>query len=256
MKIVLEKVKQSYGSHLVLNDISFTASSGEITALLGPNGCGKSTAIKTIAEILPLKEGSVLMDNQDIREIENAERAKLIGYVPQSFHYTPFTSVLETVLIGRRPYMSWTVTEDDLEVVDAAMKAMNVVDISERYVNELSGGQRQRVFIARAIAQNPSFFLFDEPTSSLDLKHQFETLETMKRIVHSNNSGMLIALHDLNLAVKFADRVVLLKDGKIYANGKPGDVLTPEAVRDVYGVESEIVTTEKGRYILSYEPTK
>jgi len=256
MKITVENVSQSYENHQVLKDISFTASSGEVTALLGPNGSGKSTLIKTIADILPLKKGKILMDNRDIKEIEKNERTRLLGYVPQSFHYTSFTSVLDTVLIGRRPYMSWKVSDEDLEAVDIAMNAMNVADLSERYINELSGGQRQRVFIARTIAQNPSFYLFDEPTSSLDLRHQFETLERMQKLVHENNSGMLIALHDLNLAVKFADYVILLKDGKIYGNGKPEDVLTSEAVRDVYGVESEIVKNEKGRFVLSYEPTK
>ena len=142
-----------------------------------------------------------------------------------------------------------------MEAVDAALSTMHIEDLAERFVNELSGGQRQRVFIARALAQNPEFFLFDEPTSSLDLRHQLETLAVMQDVVHKNNSGMIVALHDLNLALRYADHVVLLKDGSIYADGKPCDVLTTEAVRDVYGVESEVVEKETGRFILSYEPS-
>ncbi len=256
MNIRAEHLTQKYGTHVVLDDISFTASSGEITALLGPNGSGKSTLIKTIADILPLKKGTIFVDGKDITESDKIERAKMLGYVPQYFHYTSFTTVLDTVLVGRRPYMSWSVSEEDLAEVDAALNAMNIADLSDRYVNELSGGQRQRVFIARALAQNPAFYLFDEPTSSLDLRHQLETLAAMQSIVRKNSSGMIVALHDLNLALRYADRVLLLKDGKIYADGHPSDVLTPDAVRDVYGVESSLVENEKGTFLLSYEPSK
>ncbi len=135
------------------------------------------------------------------------------------------------------------------------MATMNIADLSDRFVNELSGGQRQRVFIARALAQDPSFFLFDEPTSSLDLRHQLETVATMREIVRRENSGMIIALHDLNLALRYTDKVLLLKDGEMYAYGTPEEVLTTESVRDVYGVDAEFVENAKGRFILSYAPS-
>ncbi len=255
MKVSVEHLTQAYGSHTVLDDISFSTESGKVTALLGPNGSGKSTLIKTIADILPLGKGRILVDDTDIATVSKTDRAKMFGYVPQYFHYTAFTSVLDTVLVGRRPYMSWSVSEEDLLAVDTALSTMHIEDIAHRFINELSGGQRQRVFIARALAQNPDFYLFDEPTSSLDLRHQLETLAVMQNVVHENNSGMIVALHDLNLALHYADTVVLLKDGQIYAMGNPVDVLTVEAVRDVYGVESEIVTRETGRFILSHKPS-
>ena len=255
MNISVTSVSQKYGSHIVLKDISFDSRSGEVLALLGPNGSGKSTLIKTIADILIPSSGSITIDGVDVQKIDPIDRAKMIGYVPQYFHYTPFTTVLDTVLIGRRPYMSWSVSDDDLAVVDNALSTMNIADLSDRFVNELSGGQRQRVFIARALAQDPNFFLFDEPTSSLDLRHQLETVSTMREIVRTDNSGMIIALHDLNLALRYTDKVLLLKDGEMYDYGTPSDVLTTESVRDVYGVHAEFVENTQGRFILSYAPS-
>ncbi len=179
----------------------------------------------------------------------------MISYVPHYFHYTPFTTVLDTILIGRRPYMSWSVSDEDLSAVDEAMTTMNIADLSDRFVNELSSGQRQRVFIARALAQDPNFFMFDEPTSSLDLRHQLETVVTMREIVRRENSGMIIALHDLNLALRYTDRVLLLKDGEMYDYGPPSNVLTTESVRVVYGVDVEFIENAKGKFILSYAPS-
>ena len=255
MNISVDSVSQKYGSHAVLKNISFEAKSGEVLALLGPNGSGKSTLIKTIADILTPAGGSITIDGADVQKIDRIDRAKMIGYVPQYFHYTPFTTVLDTVLIGRRPYMSWSVSDDDLAAVDQAMATMNITDLSDRFVNELSGGQRQRVFIARALAQDPNFFLFDEPTSSLDLRHQLETVSTMRDIVRKDNSGMIIALNDLNLALRYTDKVLLLKDGEMYDHGAPADVLTPKSLRDVYGVDAEFVENAQGRFILSYAPS-
>lgn len=254
MKISVENLSQDYGSLKVLRNISFDAESGEVLALLGPNGSGKSTLIKTIADIMTPTGGAVKINGADARTVDKTLRAKAIGYVPQYFHYTPFTTVLDTVLIGRRPYMSWSISDDDLKIVDEALETMNISELAPRFVNELSGGQRQRVFIARALAQKPEFFLFDEPTSSLDLRHQLETVSTMRDIVRRDNTGMIVALHDLNLALRYSDKVLMLKGGEVYAYGKPEDVLTEKAVSDVYGVESEIIENKNGKFILSYAP--
>ena len=254
MNLRVQSLSQKYGKTTVLHDISFSAESGKITALLGENGSGKSTAIKTIADVMPCPADTVFAGGRDITTVSRPDRAKMIGYVPQYFHYTAYTTVLDTVLLGRRPYMSWSVSEEDLSLVDEALSMMNIADLSGRYINELSGGQRQRVFIARAIAQNPVFYLFDEPTSSLDLRRQLETMSVMRTIVRKNGSGMIVALHDLNLALKYADSVVLLKNGRIYAEGAPKDVLTRETVAGVYGVDAERVETESGTFIHPYEP--
>ncbi|MDR0439178.1 MAG: ABC transporter ATP-binding protein [Methanocalculaceae archaeon] len=252
MNIDVVSVSQKYGNLPILHDISFTADSGEVVALLGPNGSGKSTLIKTIANIFPPASGKILIDGVDAVAIDPIDRAKLIGYVPQYFHFTPFTTVLDTVLIGRRPYMSWVVTDDDLAVVDKSLATMYVSDFAGRFVNELSGGQLQRVFIARTLAQQPMIYLFDEPTSSLDLRYQLKIVSAMQQIVHDEKSCMLIALHDLNLAMRYADKVVVLKDGKIYACGTPDEVLTEETIRVVYGVCAEIVENSHGKFVFSY----
>ncbi|HJJ35621.1 MAG TPA: ABC transporter ATP-binding protein [Methanocorpusculum sp.] len=256
MNLRVSSLTQKYGSQTILHDLTFTAESGKITALLGLNGSGKSTLIKTIAGILPCPQNTIFANETDITTIHHSERARMIGYVPQHFHYTSFTTVLDTVLIGRRPYMSWSVSEEDLKAVDDAMNAMNVAEISNRYINELSGGQRQRVFIARALAQNPAFYLFDEPTSSLDLRHQLETLTVMQNLVRKNGAGMIVALHDLNLALHFADSIILLKDGKIIATGTPETVLTAERVAEVYGVKADVFSSDHGTFIHAYDPVK
>ena len=132
---------------------------------------------------------------------------KLIGYVPQSFNYASFTTVLDTVLIGRRPYVQWSYSDEDLDMASKALETMNIINLRDKFINELSGGQRQRVFIARALTQDPHFYLFDEPTSSLDLRHQLRTMKIMRKLVRSE-AGMIIATHDLNLVLRYADRVV------------------------------------------------
>lgn len=148
--------------------------------------------------------------------------------------------------------MQWAYSDKDLEMASWALETMSILDIRDSYVNELSGGQRQRVFIARALAQNPGFYLFDEPTSSLDLRHQLRTMKIMRDVVHQGGCGMIVAMHDLNLALRYTDKVLMLKDKRIYAYGRPEDVLTPEAIQDVYGVESYILRNDRGLFILPY----
>ena len=255
MKLTAENLCQRYGSNEVLNDVTFTARSGEIVALLGPNGSGKSTLIRTLCDLMPPKAGRVTIDEKGISNLEPLERAKLIGYVPQNVQHAPFTTVLDTVLVGRRPYMQWAFSREDLDMASRSLETMSILDLRDRYINELSGGQRQRVFIARTLTQNPKFYLFDEPTSSLDLRYQLKTMRIMRDIVRREGSGMIVAMHDLNLALRYTDKVLMLRDRGIYAYGKPEEVLTREAIHDVYGVESYILKCDRGLFILPYEPS-
>ncbi len=253
MRITLEDVCQSYDSFEVLRNISFTAETGEVLALLGPNGCGKSTLIKTVCNVKPAFSGSVHIEGTNIAAINKKALAKLMAYVPQGTTHSVFSTVYDAVLVGRRPYMEWSFTRNDLRIAAEAMVAMNVGDLADRYVNELSGGQMQRVFIARALTQDPSFYLLDEPTSSLDLRNQLDTMRIMNEIVKGRGRGMIVALHDLNLALRYSDKVLVMKDKGVYAFGRPEDVITERAIREVYGVDAEIVEGKHGKYIQPYD---
>lgn len=254
MRMSVRNLVQGYGSKTILDDISFDVDTGEVLALLGPNGSGKSTLIKTICNIMEPRSGQILIDETPIEDIDITDLAKIVSYVPQSTAAATYTTVMDTVLLGRKPYVTWSYRQKDIDYALDAMKAMRIIGYSSRDVSDLSGGQRQRVFLARSLAQCPSFFIFDEPTSALDLKHQMNTMIKMREVVHDKGAGMVIALHDINLAMNYSDKVLMLKNGKIFAYGTPDETITEENIRAVYGVESRIMEAEGRRFILSMSP--
>ncbi len=254
MRMSVRNLVQGYGSKTILDDISFDVDTGEVLALLGPNGSGKSTLIKTICNIMEPRSGQILIDETSIEDIDITDLAKIVSYVPQSTAAATYTTVMDTVLLGRKPYVTWSYRQKDIDYALDAMKAMRIIGYSSRDVSDLSGGQRQRVFLARSLAQCPSFFIFDEPTSALDLKHQMNTMIKMREVVHDKGAGMVIALHDINLAMNYSDKVLMLKNGKIFAYGTPDETITEENIRAVYGVESRIMEAEGRRFILPMSP--
>ena len=254
MRMSVRNLVQGYGSKTILDDISFDVDTGEVLALLGPNGSGKSTLIKTICNIMEPRSGQILIDETPIEDIDITDLAKIVSYVPQSTAATTYTTVMDTVLLGRKPYVTWSYRQKDIDYALDAMKAMRIIGYSSRDVSDLSGGQRQRGFLARSLAQCPSFFIFDEPTSALDLKHQMNTMIKMREVVHDKGAGMVIALHDINLAMNYSDKVLMLKNGKIFAYGTPDETITEENIRAVYGVESRIMEAEGRRFILPMSP--
>ncbi|MDO5837451.1 MAG: ABC transporter ATP-binding protein [Methanomassiliicoccales archaeon] len=254
MRMSVRNLVQGYGSKTILDDISFDVDTGEVLALLGPNGSGKSTLIKTICNIMEPRSGRILIDETPIEDIDITDLAKIVSYVPQSTAAATYTTVMDTVLLGRKPYVTWSYRQKDIDYALDAMKAMRIIGYSSRDVSDLSGGQRQRVFLARSLAQCPSFFIFDEPTSALDLKHQMNTMIKMREVVHDKGAGMVIALHDINLAMNYSDKVLMLKNGKIFAYGTPDETITEENIRAVYGVESRIMEAEGRRFILPMSP--
>lgn len=254
MRMSVRNLVQGYGSKTILDDISFDVDTGEVLALLGPNGSGKSTLIKTICNIMEPRSGQILIDETPIEDIDITDLAKIVSYVPQSTAAATYTTVMDTVLLGRKPYVTWSYRQKDIDYALDAMKAMRIIGYSSRDVSDLSGGQRQRVFLARSLAQCPSFFIFDEPTSALDLKHQMNTMIKMREVVHDKGAGMVIALHDINLAMNYSDEVLMLKNGKIFAYGTPDETITEENIRAVYGVESRIMEAEGRRFILPMSP--
>ena len=253
VKLTISDLSQGYEGKVILHDINMEANSGEVVTLLGPNGSGKSTTIKTTCNVKKPISGTIDIDGRNILEIDKREYAKLIGYVPQTAVFFGSSTVYDNVLIGRRPYVEWSYRSEDIQAAADAMIRMKVDDLYDRPIHRLSGGQRQRVTLARALAQSPSFYVFDEPTSALDLRNQLDTLKVMRQVINETDACMIIALHDLNLAYRYSDKVLVLKDGTVYDFGKTEDVITPEMIKDVYGVDAEIVEGSKGKFIHSYD---
>jgi len=250
LRIKLDNLGVSYGKYKAIDGVSLEVGPGEVLSIVGPNGSGKSTMIKCIAQILKPSTGKIYLDGRDISKIELYEIAKLIGYVPQNFHYLFFSNVMDTILLGRKPHIKWRVTPKDLDIVQKALNDMGISHMAGKFMDELSGGEKQKVYIARTLAQEPQLYLLDEPTSNLDLKHQIEVLEITRRLTKERGSSMIIALHDLNLAFKYSDKIAMMEKGLLYAYGKPEDVLTVRNINDVYGVESLIIDSGYGKYIV------
>jgi iron complex transport system ATP-binding protein len=220
----------------VLKEVTFELPRGEILAVLGINGAGKSTLLKCINGILPPSGGSVLVDGADVLTLSGDAVARRVGYVPQRFSEHQVT-VFDAVLLGRKPHIKWTATEKDMLVVERLLKSMGLEKHALRPISTLSGGEAQKVIIARALAQEPRVLLLDEPTSSLDLRNQLEVMDLVSAVVRSAGVSVIVAIHDLNLALRFADRFLLLKDGSIHTTG-PQEALTAEVIEQVYGVYS------------------
>jgi iron complex transport system ATP-binding protein len=240
MRIDIIDLVFSYSGRKVLHGINMTVDGSEITCLVGPNGSGKSTIVKCIESILVPDSGQVLLDGRESRHMKRNDIAKRIGYVPQSSDLAFSTTVFDLVLMGRRPYASWQSSMRDIDIVIDIITLMELEDIALRQFNHLSGGQQQRVLMARALAQHPGLLLLDEPTSALDIAHQLEIMDIITHFVKKKKISVVMVVHDLNLAARYADSIVMLKDGQIYARGKPEDVFTEENLSAVYDVEAVI----------------
>jgi len=254
MKLSVRGISFSYPSTKVLEEISFQVEEGEIVSILGPNGSGKSTLIKCIDRILRPQKGTVLVTERDTAPMKPRELARLLGYVPQSaVDSFPFT-VFDTVMMGRRPHLAWSASQGDLDMVAEILKLLQLEGLALRHITELSGGEKQKVLLARALAQEPEVLLLDEPTANLDIRHQIEVLNLVRRLVKGKRLSTLVAMHDVNLASRFSDRIILLKAGRIYAVGEPGLVITQTTLRDVYDI-SVAVNQDSGRpYIIPLAP--
>lgn len=245
MKLKVKDLYFSYDSVDVLEDVIMEVGRGETVNLVGPNGSGKSTLLKCINMILKPKRGTVLVKESDIKRSGLKELARMMGYVPQSAGSSLPSTVFDAVLLGRKPHMGWGVSKRDKEIVSDTLELLGLGDMAMRQFNELSGGERQKVVIARALAQEPEILLLDEPTSNLDLRHQLEVLKLISSAVREKGVSAVTAMHDLNLASRFSDKVLFLKEGKVYDVGKPQEVLNSENIKAVYGVET-IINKDSG----------
>ncbi len=231
-----------WGKKTVLDEISFTIISGQIVAILGKNGAGKTTLIKCLNRVQAPQNGKVEICSKDISRQSLIELSKSVSYVPQSVRASFPMDVFDVLLLGRRPHISWMTSSEDLEAVSETLRKFGLEDLAFRRFDRLSGGERQRVIIAKAVVQNPRVYLLDEPTSDLDLQHQLLVMEAVTDIVRNSggSKSVIFAIHDINIAARFSDRVILLHEGRILADGTPSEVITRSNIATVFGVDSEI----------------
>ena len=232
----------------VLQDVSFEMEPGKFLAILGNNGVGKSTLLKCFNHILKPDSGEVLLDGKNLLKMSSREVAKQVAFVSQSVPNTQLT-VHDVVMLGRRPYMKWGFTGQDHNIVHDAMHRLDVEDMRGRFLGQLSGGEKQKVMLARALAQQPKVLLLDEPTSALDIQNQYGVLKMVRDICHKDSIIAAMVIHDLNLALRFCDRFLLLKDGRVYRHGDRS-ILDSTALKEVYGVDARVVEVEDRHMVL------
>jgi len=242
----LEKVTTGYDRKAILDDIGFVLEKGDFVGVIGPNGSGKTTLLKVISKILNPWKGRVTLEGKGLDEIKHRELAKRIALVPQKMQELFFSSsVRDFILLGRTPYLKrfqLLESKEDLRVVREVMEETDTLGLEERNLEDLSGGERQRAVIAQALAQEPEILLLDEPTAHLDINHQVEILNLIKSLNQRKNLTVLMISHDLNLAAEYCDRLILLKEGRVFQEGSPQEILTYGNIEQVY---KTLVVVEK-----------
>ena len=240
--VVLEIINVSfrYDSIKALENVSFRINYGELVALLGPNGSGKTTLLRCICGLLKKFLGKIVVMDRDVSEYGKSELAKIIGYVPQLGEKTFPLTVYEWILLGRKPYIGFTPTEKDHEVVEKIINTLGINHLKYRKVTELSGGEWRIVELARALAQEPKVLLLDEPTNHLDFKNQIMILNLLRKLVRSQELAILMTTHDINQALWFSDKIVVLKNGKIMFCGET-NTLKPAIIREAYNMDIELI---------------
>ena len=241
--LVASGLSAGYDNKDILHGLDLEVPPGKITVIVGANACGKSTFLRTLARLISPSQGQVLLDGKSIHRIPSRDLARTLGLLPQSPIAPEGITVADLVSRGRHPHQSlfsrWTRKDD--EAVDSALVATKTFDLAERPIDELSGGQRQRVWIAMALAQQTDILLLDEPTTFLDINHQIEVLDLLTDLNRMRGTTVVMVLHDLNLAARYADHLVAIADGRVHISGRPEDVLTEETVRDVFGLDSRVI---------------
>jgi len=238
MILSIHGLKFRYSSIPVMRDVSFSVAEGEIVSVLGRNGAGKTTLLKCLNHILSPQEGTVRIDGTDTRHLRPTAIARKMGWVPQRGDMSRM-KVYDLILLGRKPYFRWEPANEDYRKVEEAISLLGIEDIALRYADELSGGEFQLVQIVRALAQDPRVILFDEPTNSLDIRNQHRLMAKIQAVIHSGPRAAVMTMHDINLALRYSDKFILLKDGTISAAGDRS-IITPEHIQEVYDMEVKV----------------
>ena len=248
MKITIQDIEFSYNGFPALENVNNRIEKGDFVALVGPNGSGKSTLIKCMNGILKVSKGTVLIDDRAISMFSPNELAREIAYVPQSENRKAVLKVFDIVLLGRKPYINWKPAEHDLRVTSEILNTLNLDHLAMRDFNKLSGGQQQIVYIARALAQEPDILLLDEPMANLDIRHQIEVLNLLKKL-SARGITIVIALHDINMAVRYASGIMMLRDGKVFASGGR-EIITKQNIENLYDIRVKIIRNDNDTFIL------
>jgi iron complex transport system ATP-binding protein len=241
--LAADRLSLAYDDRPIVDDLSVSIPSGKITVIVGANACGKSTLLRGLARLLKPRAGAVLLDGEDIHRLPTREVATRLGILPQQPVAPDGITVADLVARGRTPHQRWLrqFSPDDEAAVDGALAATRTAELADRTIDELSGGQRQRVWIALALAQGTPLLLLDEPTTFLDLAHQIEVLDLLAELNEREGRTIVLVLHDLNLACRYAHHLVAMKAGSIVAEGLPAEVITPALVRDVFDLGCEVI---------------
>ncbi|NQX30016.1 ABC transporter ATP-binding protein [Microbacteriaceae bacterium VKM Ac-2854] len=241
--LLVEQLTLGYGDRAVIEGLDLVVPPGQVTVIVGANACGKSTLLRSMSRLLSPRSGRVLLDGKEVHRTPAKQLARTLGLLPQSPIAPEGITVSDLVGRGRHPHQRmlsrWSAADD--AAVAAALEATETTQLADRSVDELSGGQRQRVWIAMALAQQTELLLLDEPTTFLDVSHQVEVLDLLTDLNRSRGTTIVMVLHDLNLAARYADRLIALADGRLHAAGTPGEVLTEETVRAVFGLDSRVI---------------
>ncbi|WP_078430756.1 ABC transporter ATP-binding protein [Alkalihalobacterium alkalinitrilicum] len=239
-----ESLTLGYGDTIIIEDLNLQIPKGNITVFIGGNGCGKSTLLRSLARLLKPKTGSIVLDGTSIQQMQTKEIAKQLAVLPQGPEAPEGLSVLQLVKQGRYPYQNWLKqwSDEDEKKVYEALRATHLTELAERQVDSLSGGQRQRAWIAMTLAQDTDTILLDEPTTYLDMTHQIEILDLLFELNEKENRTIVMVLHDLNLACRYAHHIVAVQNKQIYEQGKPEDVITCDLVREVFRMECQVTS--------------
>lgn len=238
--VKIEDMTFGYDENIILENVNLEINRPGLLCILGPNGVGKTTIVKCMNKLLKPKSGHVYLNGKDVSTMSLLQVAQTLAFVPNSSSSVFSMSVAEAILMGRHPRAGWTTSERDIKVVDAAIDLMGLQEFSSRDIRQLSAGQTQRVLIARGLVQEPEILILDEPTSNLDVKYQMDVMRFLKAYARDRQIPVIMVCHDLNITAAYADRVILMYDRNVFADGTPSEVLTAENIQTVYNVEAEV----------------